>query len=609
MRWWLRADADAYNTGTTDATDGQTVATWNDQSAINNDAINATAGTRPIFRTNIVNTYPALEFDGTKFLDASAAPGIGNTESFHIFMVFKLNSYQTNGGTQDGTGTFIMDRRDITDELTSLKIVNTDKYFYQRREAAGGANLGGPVSATSVNTANFVIVDYFRRNNASVFTEGIYLNGALDVSQTGPSGNIPGPLLKIGRHCTDANGGINGYITEVALYDAELISTNSRQRVESYLALKYGITLSSSLDYLRASGAVIYPSTTAGYSGYVTDIAGFGQDNNSGLNQEESASQNPGNMLRIHSATSVNDGDFMVWGHNNGSITSGSSSVDGVTIRRRLARVWRVKETNGVGDITVAFDLTNVPGAKVQADLRMLIDRDGDGFADNDRTPLTGTLAGNIFTVTVVAANLNDGDYFTVGTTNTTTTPLPIELADFKVSYEAPQVVASWKTTSELNNDYFTLERAGEDLSFNEVARKPGAGTTKEPRNYTAVDPYPFEGKSYYRLKQTDYDGTFTYSAPSFIFIENSDKKLSIFPNPNEGNFLNVRFGNAPFQLTEVEIFNQQGSSLEKHIVTGAQLSEYKVELNRRLSPGLYLLRVRYNGKQEFSKVLVQPAN
>ncbi|MEJ0029121.1 MAG: hypothetical protein WDO15_01550 [Bacteroidota bacterium] len=52
----------------------------------------------------------------------------------------------------------------------------------------------------------------------------------------------------------------------------------------------------------------------------------------------------------------------------------------------------------------------------MQADLRMMIDHDQDGFADNDITPKTGTLAGNIFTVTAV--NLADGDYFTIGTVN-----------------------------------------------------------------------------------------------------------------------------------------------------------------------------------------------
>ncbi len=81
-------------------------------------------------------------------------------------------------------------------------------------------------------------------------------------------------------------------------------------------------------------------------------------------------------------------------------------------------------------------------------------------------------------------------------------------------------VIATWETASEINNDYFTLERAGEDLNFDEVARQNGTGTTKEPQAYSAIDPYPYAGMSYYRLKQTDFDGTSTYSKTKSMFIE-----------------------------------------------------------------------------------------
>ena len=183
---------------------------------------------------------------------------------------------------------------------------------------------------------------------------------------------------------------------------------------------------------------------------------------------------------------------------------------------------------------------------------------------------------------------------------------LPIELTDFNVTYEAPAVIASWKTASELNNEYFTLERAGEDLSFDEVSRQPGAGTTKEPRSYSAVDPYPYEGKSYYRLKQTDYDGTFTYSDTRYIFIKETGKELSVFPNPNDGLRLNFKLGTSPFQLSQVEIINQQGVLLEKQTIDGNNLREYSIELKQRLTPGFYVMHVYYNGKEEYLKLIVK---
>src|SRR5690606_36325341 len=114
-------------------------------------------------------------------------------------------------------------------------------------------------------------------------------NGKLDVSQAGPNGNITGPLLKIGRHATNLNGGLDGYFAEIVLYDTEL-EDYERERIQSYLAIKYGITLDPSVDYFRSGGSEIYPSTSS-HAGYVHDIAGIGRDDDLELNQPASRSQ------------------------------------------------------------------------------------------------------------------------------------------------------------------------------------------------------------------------------------------------------------------------------------------------------------------------------
>jgi hypothetical protein len=609
---WLKSNVNVYEgNGSDPAEDGDGVQFW-DNIYGSNDAVNTDAGTRPVYRTGIINTHPTLEFDGNRFLDSEAVSGIAATGSFHIFLVFKQNSVLNNGGPLDDQGTFIIDRPTDTNQLTTFKIVsagaNDNRYFYQRRYD-DGSNLGGPTSGTQTNVTSFVIAEYFRiRTSAASATEGIYLNGDLDISQNGPTGSMTGPVLRIGRHATNANFGLNGYFSEMALYNTSLSNTN-RQRIESYLAIKYGITLDPGMDYVRADGTIIYPSTST-HSSYVYDIAGIGRDDDSALDQDDSKSQNVNSVVRVYGPSSYGDEEFLIWGSDNGTlVTPNTVDVDGTTIKRRLNRVWRVAETGNIGNITMEFDLSAVPGAKTQADLRLLIDRDGDGFADNDRTPLTGTLSGNIFTISVLAANLNNGDRFTIGTANAATTPLPIELADFNVTYESPAVVATWETASELNNDYFTLERAGTDLSFDEIGRKPGAGTSKIPHSYSMIDANPYEGTSYYRLKQTDFDGTETFSEAKSMFIEETEKKLTVFPNPNEGGKLKFSFGTSTFNLDHIEVYNHQGKSIENFYTEAKDLREYSVDLQRRLSPGLYLLRVHYNGKDEFVKLVVQSRN
>lgn len=599
---WLKADVGVREGDGTAAEVNDGVGEWRDNSPNDNDAENAVAVRRPIYRTNIINGNPALEFNGTKFLDTEDISGIGDDESFIIFLVFKQNSFIAGGN--DALGTFIIDRPTATNNLTSFKIINTDKYFYQRREDDGD-NLGGPTSVTPANTTSFVIADYYRHTTSD--REGIYLNGAQDIDQACTNGDITGPRIRIGNHATNIDdGGINGYFAEIIVFDASLSNTE-RQRVESYLAIKYGITLTSTINYVRSDGTTIYPSTGS-HSGYVNDIAGIGEDDDSGLDHDNSKSQNANSVVRVYNPDELDNGNFLVWGSNNGSLTiPNTTDVDGTTIKRRLSRVWRVAETGNVGNFTIEFDLSAVPGAKTQAALRLLIDRDGDGFTDNDRTPLSGTLAGNIFTVNVAEGNINNGDYFTIGTTNASTTPLPIELADFNVIYENPVVVASWQTASELDNDFFTLERAGDDLSFEELGTKPGAGTSKIPHNYSMIDSSPYEGRSYYRLKQTDFDGTISYSDTKHMFIEETEKKLMIYPNPNDGKNIKVSWGSSQFNLNHLEVINQQGKSIESFYFDDHDLREYSHELKHRLSPGLYVVRIHYNGKDEFVKLMVQP--
>ena len=302
----------------------------------------------------------------------------------------------------------------------------------------------------------------------------------------------------------------------------------------------------------------------------------------------------------------MDNNEFLVWGSNNGSLTVPNTSNLPTGILRKLSRVWRVAETGDVGTVTVAMDLTAVPGAKTAAHLRLLVDPDGFGTGTAATQVAVTSSSGSTFTFNAV--DFANGAYFTIGTTNLAT-PLPIELSDFNLTYENPAVVATWETASELNNDYFTLERAGTDLAFDEIGRKPGAGTSKIPHAYSMIDSNPYEGTSYYRLKQTDFDGTETYSEAKSMFIEESEKKLVVFPNPNDGGNLKFSFGTSKFNLDHIEVYNQQGKSIESSYIEAGDLREYSIDLEHRLSPGLYLVRAHYNGKDEFVKLVVQSKN
>jgi hypothetical protein len=90
---------------------------------------------------------------------------------------------------------------------------------------------------------------------------------------------------------------------------------------------------------------------------------------------------------------------------------------------------------------------------------------------------------------------------------------LPVTLLSFNAEVRDDVVKLKWVTATEVNNDYFTIERASNIEQFEVVGDAiPGSGTSKEMKAYTAFDITPLYGRSYYRLKKTDYDGKFTYS-------------------------------------------------------------------------------------------------
>lgn len=133
-----------------------------------------------------------------------------------------------------------------------------------------------------------------------------------------------------------------------------------------------------------------------------------------------------------------------------------------------------------------------------------------------------------------------DNGYLTQGTT------LPIELLEFSVKQEYEDVVFSWTTASETNNDFFTIEQSVDGQIFNDIARIEGVGTTTMQNNYDYSVEVNFSGVNYFRLKQTDFNGDYTYSDVKTITI--TFDYVRIYPVPAidfitiEGDYNQVRF-------------------------------------------------------------------
>ncbi|MFN5710718.1 MAG: hypothetical protein ACK46S_01695 [Bacteroidota bacterium] len=148
-------------------------------------------------------------------------------------------------------------------------------------------------------------------------------------------------------------------------------------------------------------------------------------------------------------------------------------------------------------------------------------------------------------------------------------TPLPISLLDFNARPVVDDVELTWTTMSETNNDYFTIERAKDGVNFVPIATVDGAGNSNTTLYYKTLDEEPLEGVSYYRLKQTDFDGRFDYSDIRVVnFVKpGSRTEWAVYPNPTNLHGVNIIADNLKYETVSVRLTDIVGNViLEKGI-------------------------------------------
>ncbi|MBK8557242.1 MAG: T9SS type A sorting domain-containing protein [Lewinellaceae bacterium] len=179
------------------------------------------------------------------------------------------------------------------------------------------------------------------------------------------------------------------------------------------------------------------------------------------------------------------------------------------------------------------------------------------------------------------------------------TTPLPVEIAYFNAKCDQHRVSLQWATASEFSNNYFTLERSADGLVWRDIGTQTGAGNSNTFIPYQMFDNAPLAGQTYYRLRQTDYDGKQKWSniITSNCFQEDG-LRLRIYPNPSAGAVTITGFDKASF----LQVFNSLGALVfqsEIYDETGS------IQLDN-LERGVYFVELSTGQKVEAKKLVVE---
>jgi len=316
--------------------------------------------------------------------------------------------------------------------------------------------------------------------------------------------------------------------------------------------------------------------------------------------------------LLATSTSDITTGGTLSASHTDASSATDVSIVDGgSTIERThdMSSSWSLADgiAGGVFDVDITMSKLATGGST--ADIRLT----KDGGVVGTHAATTGT----VDNPTAKRTGVSLGDLagaWKVGSTDKSATPLPIVLIDFTASLvDNTQVMLEWTTSSEVNNDFFTVERSTNGLTFEAIAEVPGAGTSNRTMDYESYDDAPLDGVSYYRLKQTDFDGKFEYFKIVAVNLERNEDGscvLKVFPNPCIGQCtvdLSECKHNENAEI-KVEMIDAAGRLVYSNVpyrdFEGS--FQFNIDTSNNLKPGVYIVRGTGGSEAYHSKVIVK---
>ncbi|MFV8465322.1 LamG-like jellyroll fold domain-containing protein [Flavobacterium sp. LB1P62] len=439
---------------------GTKVSLWKDLGSLGKDASQATADNQPTFidasSTNI-NFNPVVQFknDGTSSFNQFMYNAENGYYTHETFIVMEPDgavgtpmtiisgtsasnpSYPAVANEHSGIGLGDFTSRLSNEKLWFNQWQTSSAPYFTIADALGDYTKAGIINtrnktATVSDGMDLLFNSNDIGNQTSISSSLTYINLGYN-----DAGLWKGSPYNIGKNLNEPTyGNLNGRVAEVISY-ASRVPDADRLKIETYLAIKYGITLGingTSKNYVDSGGNIIWNS--ANNSGFNYNIAGIGRNVGSDLYQKQSKSINNTNEVTIGlgviaatNSANINqfkkDRDFLVWGSDNGTYTASGSNTTTIgsgltTSTVRINKKWKIVETKNDIDGDVENVFVGIPAAAFSAFPKLsneeyaLIVSDNANFSNADIIdiiPLKSDGNGNLQTW----YDFDDTKYFTFG--------------------------------------------------------------------------------------------------------------------------------------------------------------------------------------------------
>ena len=391
LRFWVKA-----NEGVT-LTSGA-VSQWNDQSGNNRHLFQNTSSNRPTRLENGQNFNPTVRFNAsnTQFFQRNSNFNIF-AGSYSIYLVGYNTSGQRSfitvnesGGSSIASGIHI-----------EANDPNTMRFLHRYPLSTGGGD--NLVLSTDLNNSSGNVMSFYRNTNTK---HKFILNGIDNYSLSPNSSQFSNNEvtdLTVGQLGSENNRYLNGEIAEIIIYNRD--NESDRLRIESYLALKYGISLNNGIgvNYVASNNTTFWNRSTN--SGYNHDVFGIGRDDQSALHQKQSQTTESDPFFTIYHLNSDSDPlpttnelntstipvnrSFLVFGNNDGDITQWFRYPETpVSIISRVERIWKVQKTGTINNVIIVINTSDLPSNTGTLPLYLLVSNSSD-MSNADYFPMT----------------------------------------------------------------------------------------------------------------------------------------------------------------------------------------------------------------------------
>ncbi|MGE8556626.1 MAG: beta strand repeat-containing protein [Chryseobacterium jejuense] len=473
---WYRADADANlfsDAGTTVAADNTTVQQWNEFNNKPFSLLQSTAGYRPKFSNaaTLANFNPTVVYDGTqKWLQYTPADPQGYLLNRNKGALFSAGNTTSATASLFGFGT--AGSGNAMDDPGLYSFTGNKFLFYpvigeytpQSTYTINGSYIGGGTWENGAGTGG--------NNAVNITLNGFHQTYNTNISNVNTA--VTRNALMVGK--ADAGAQLVGQQNEMIVF-ADKLTDEEVNKVESYLAIKYGQTLNKeqNRNYLSSAGTVVWDGLA---SSYYNNILGIARDNTSALHQKQSQSVNDGQKLIIGAGNSLantnaantntlTDGQFLITGDNGlkqilNTPLVYTTGVNGET-NHRFEAIWKVQNSNSVGTVTVAWP----KGVK---NLYLVQSSSSVFDGTSTFTPMTTETTVNGVVYNIVNVTLANGQYFTFA--GYLYAPGGVSGTDFWIrSDDAGDIATAWKDNSINANDIpavgtWALSSADRDHNF-----------------------------------------------------------------------------------------------------------------------------------------------